>query len=457
MKAEVFREYDIRGIVATDFPAHDIVTLGRAFATYARSKGAKNVVVGQDCRETSPSLAASFIEGARAGGLDVIDVSIVATPMNYFASFEYKADASVQITGSHNPIEYNGFKMTLFRAALFGTEIRALHTLMEAGDFASGAGSYEKRDITPAYLAYLERDIKLAKPLNVVLDAGNGVAGPFAVEAFTRIGCKVTPLYCDMDGTFPNHHPDPTVEKNLKDLIATVKAQQADIGIAFDGDGDRIGVVDGRGRIIWGDMILLYLGAALAKEVQGVKMVADVKCSKVLFEGLRARGVDIEMFKTGHSLIKARMKETGAQLAGEMSGHIFYGHRFFGFDDATYTACRFVEILAASGEKLSAFFDRLPKMAATPEIRLEVPEALKWELVKKAQDFFAAEGNDVNTIDGVRVTFKDGWGLLRASNTQPVIVLRFEAEGEARLHEIEKLFMGKLAEWGAGDAKAASH
>jgi phosphomannomutase / phosphoglucomutase len=449
MKPEVFREYDIRGIVATDFPADAVVTLGRAFGTYAIQQGAKSVALGHDCRESSPHLAASLKQGLMAAGMHVVEIGMVSTPQLYFATFEYDTDAGIQITGSHNPIEYNGFKLTLHKRALFGSEIQEVRKIQESGAFVAGTGRSETRDIVPAYYKRIEGDVKFARKFKVVIDGGNGMAGPGAVHLFSALGADVVPLFIEPDGTFPNHHPDPTVEHNLEALIHAVREHKADLGVAFDGDGDRVGVVDEHGKIIWGDMILLYLAAAISKEIPGAKFVADVKCSKVLFDEVAKRGGDIEMFKTGHSLIKARMKEVHAELAGEMSGHIFYKHRWYGFDDATYTALRYAEILTQSDAPLSKFYATLPATVSTPEIRLDIPEAKKWHVVEQAQKWFAAEGYQVNTIDGVRVTFADGWGLMRASNTQPVVVLRFEAESEGRLNEIEGLFRKKLAEWSA--------
>jgi phosphomannomutase/phosphoglucomutase len=442
----IFRSYDIRGIVGRDLTEAAVERIGAAYGTMAKERGLQKITVGQDCRDSSPKLFAALTRGLTSTGMVVLDLGVVATPMQYFSMVQFKADGGLQITGSHNPPEYNGLKISLGQASLHGEEIQRLGRIAQEGRFAKGEGRVERVDVVRPYEDYIANNIRIgSRKLKVVVDAGNGTAGPFAVPIYRRLGLEVVPLFCEMDATFPNHHPDPTVEENLADLRRTVAEQEADLGIAFDGDGDRIGVVDERGQILWGDQLMILLARSILQEKPGATFVAEVKCSQVLYDDIAKHGGKAIMWKTGHSLIKSKMKEVEADLAGEMSGHIFFKHRYFGFDDATYSGARLLEILSHNAAPLSALLADLPKLHSTPEIRVDCPEALKFKLVQAAVDHFKAAGHRVIDIDGARVTFADGWGLVRASNTQPILVLRFEAETAERLREIQSYVEGALA------------
>lgn len=442
----IFREYDIRGVVEPELSGDVPRLIGGALASELRRRlndeaaGDRErllVVVGHDNRPSSPSLAESAIEGLRAGGVDVVFIGTVPTPVLYYAAKKYDADGGLQITGSHNPPEYNGFKMVARDGSIYGADIQRMRERIVRGDFAEGAGDLERRDIIPEYLDEVGGKFHLKRPVKAVVDCGNGAASLVAVSLLERTGATVVPLFCESDGTFPNHHPDPVVDENLTDLIAKVREEEADVGIAFDGDADRIGVVDEKGRIIRGDTLLLLYGLdLLERKGPGQQMIFDVKCSQVLPEVFSARGGRPIMYKTGHSLIKEKMKETGAPLAGELSGHICFADEYYGFDDAPYAACRLVDLVARSSEPLSAQTDALPQYVSTPEIRVEVPEERKFELVRQAVESFSRE-HEVIDVDGARVLFDGGWGLLRASNTQPVLVLRFEARDRERLDAIQ--------------------
>ncbi|MCY4574071.1 MAG: phosphomannomutase/phosphoglucomutase [Gemmatimonadetes bacterium] len=449
----IFRQYDIRGIVGEDLDAGVAEAVGRAYGSELRARTGKPspcVVVGEDNRPSSPVLRAGLGEGLRSSGCDVIQLNTVPTPVAYFAEHEYEADGAVQITGSHNPPEYNGIKMTMDGASLHGGAIRALLRRIREGDLASGDGALQERDVLPAYVADVAGRFRLTRPVKVVVDCGNGTGSVVAVELLEAVGAEVVPLYCESDGTFPNHHPDPTVDENVQDMIAAVSAHDADLGIGFDGDADRIGVVDDRGDIIRGDVLLLLFGLdLLRRRGPGETLVFDVKCSQVLPEEFaRAGGVPV-MWKTGHSLIKEKMRETGALIAGELSGHICFADEYLGFDDAPYAACRLLEMVAASPEPLSATTAALPAYVSTPELRIEVPEEEKFDLVERAVAHFSAR-HEVVAVDGVRVLFGDGWGLVRASNTQPVIVARYEAKTAERLAGIRDVMEGWLRGEGVG-------
>jgi len=453
----IFRSYDIRGIVDQDLTEAAVERIGLAYGTLAIGRGAKRLTVGQDCRDSSPRLFRALVRGLTATGIHVLDVGTVATPMQYFSIPHFGADGGVQITGSHNPPEYNGLKLTLLGESLFGEDIQEIGRRAAALDSAfslekylgykpATPGTVEVADVITPYARYMAENIQLGpRKLKVVLDGGNGTAGPFAVPIFRSLGMEVVPLFCDMDATFPNHHPDPTVEKNLVDLRRVVAAEQADLGIAFDGDGDRIGVIDENGGILWGDQLMILFSRAVLKERPGAAIVAEVKCSKTLYDDIAAHGGQGIMWKTGHSLIKGKMKEVKAELAGEMSGHIFFKHRYFGFDDATYAGLRLAELLSRGPLPLSSLLDGVPHTFTTPELRLDCPEKLKFKLVDAMIHHFKQLGHDVIDVDGARVTFPDGWGLVRSSNTQPILVLRFEAETEARLHEIRGYVEGEIA------------
>jgi phosphomannomutase / phosphoglucomutase len=436
----IFREYDIRGLVDRDLTTEAVELIGRAYAAFARARsGAKTVTVGRDCRDHSPRLSGALKAGLTAGGLDVIDVGVVTTPMLYFSIFHFKADGGVQITGSHNPPEYNGLKVCLGTSSLHGPEIQELRRIIEADRWTDAPrGDVVEKDVAAAYADYCTANIRMGKRrLKVVVDAGNGTAGPFAVPILRKLGVDVIPLYCEMDATFPNHHPDPTVEKNLKDLIARVKAEKADVGLAYDGDADRLGAVDENGDILWGDQMMILFSRAILRDKPGATIVAEVKCSQTLYDDIEKHGGKALMWKTGHSLIKGKMKETGAELAGEMSGHIFFKHRYFGFDDGIYAGLRLLEILSETDRPLSTLLADVPKMFNTPEIRVDCPEDLKFRLVAACVEHFKAKHRVID-VDGARILFPDGWGLIRASNTQPLLVLRFEATTQTRLDEIKR-------------------
>jgi phosphomannomutase/phosphoglucomutase len=457
----LFREYDIRGIVGQELTESVAERIERAFATIGREKGLKTVSVGRDGRESSPVLRDSLVRGLTEGGLNVVDIGVCPTPVLYFSLFQLPVDGGVMITGSHNASEYNGFKLCVGKEALHGEEIQHVGRVVEAGRYSSGTGTVSLRPIIPEYLAYLKKSFESVKAgrLHVVIDCGNGAAALVARQAVEQLGCRVTGLYCDLDGRFPNHHPDPTVEANLQDLIRTVKAVSADVGVAYDGDADRIGAIDERGEILWGDRLMVLYSRDILASRPGSTIISEVKASQVLYDDIQHRGGRPIMWKTGHSLIKAKMKAESAVLAGEMSGHMFFADRYFGYDDAIYASCRLVEILAKSGKPLSQLLADLPRTSVTPEIRVDCPDTIKFELVKHVQSKFleyarsgglprdpALRIREVLTLDGVRVVFDEGWGLIRASNTQPALVLRFEASSPEALTTIRTLIERELNE-----------
>ena len=445
----VFREYDVRGIVDEELTPEFARALGRAFATVAWDKVGRAPVltVGRDNRPSGDALAAGIRQGIGDAGATAVDIGMVPTPALYLSVHALKADGGLQVTGSHNPPEFNGFKMVAAGESLHGEEILHLWELIETERWRTGTGA-ERADssILGRYRdAICERN-KLERPVRVVVDCGNGVASVVAVQTLRQAGADVIPLFCESDGSFPNHHPDPTVPENLVDLQAEVRRSGAELGIAFDGDGDRIGAVDESGRILFGDQLLILFGRdAVQRFGKGTTVIFDVKCSDVLPEALRKAGAKPEMWKTGHSLIKARMKELGAPLAGEMSGHIFFGGDYFGFDDALFAAARLLGIVSQAPYGLAALLSDVPATFATPEIRVACPEDRKFEIVADAAAYFSAR-YPVNTIDGVRMSFPEGWGLVRASNTQPVLVLRFEAKRP----ELLDAYRGEVMQWLAG-------
>ncbi len=442
----IFREYDIRGLVEKDLTDEFVEHLGKAYGTYVLRHGYKNVVIGYDGRQSSPHLKEALIQGILSTGCNVTEIGMCPTPVLYFSIFHLDKGGGIAVTGSHNPPEYNGFKICVGKETIFGEQIQILRNLIENEDYEKGNGQREQYDIIPDYLHFLKNNITIKNQHKVVLDAGNGVAGLTAGPIFKEFGCDVTCLYCDIDGNFPNHHPDPTVIKNLQDLIATVKKEKAEVGFAYDGDGDRIGVIDEKGNILWGDQLLIIFARDILKEHPAAKIIGEVKCSQLLFDDIAKHGGTPIMWKVGHSLIKNKLKEEKALLAGEMSGHIFFADRYFGFDDAVYASLRFLEIMDKTGKKPSELIADLPKTYSTPEIRTECPDEIKFKVVKMAQDYFPKHYKTV-TIDGVRIIFEDGWALIRASNTQPVLVLRFEAQSEERLKEIRNLVESKLKEF----------
>jgi phosphomannomutase / phosphoglucomutase len=441
----IFREYDIRGVVGRDFDEDFARLLGRAVARVLAERQGKAALVSRDCRLSSPSLAQALIQGLTGGGLEVIDLGVLTTPMNYFSLLHLPVAGGVQVTGSHNPPDQNGFKVSVGEETLYGTGIQRLREIIEREDFPEGAGRVTPGSIHVQYIEHIVNNINLGRPLKVVCDSGNGTAGPVAPVILRRLGCQVWDLFSEMDGSFPNHHPDPTVARNLRPLIAKVREVGADVGLGFDGDADRLGVVDDKGGIVYGDMLLMLLARAVLAEVPGATVIGEVKCSHLLFKDIEAHGGKAVMWKAGHSLVKAKMRETGAALGGEMSGHIFFKHRWFGFDDAIYAGCRLLELIARGG-KLSAMMAGVPKTFSTPELRIDSSDAKKFAIVAEAARHFKASGYQTIDVDGVRLVFPDGWGLVRASNTQPMLVMRFEAESEERLVEIQELVENKIRE-----------
>jgi phosphomannomutase / phosphoglucomutase len=444
----IFREYDIRGVVTEDLAGEVPAWIGRGFGSELagdREGGAApRVVVGHDNRPSSPILAGRVIEGLRAAGVDVVLIGTVPTPVLYWAVQRLGVDGGIQITGSHNPPEYNGFKMVADGRSFYGERIQDLKRRIREHDFVEGAGSVEERDVLDDYVDDVAGRFSVPRPVKLVVDCGNGVGSVVAVKLLERLGADVVPLFCESDGTFPNHHPDPTVDEYLEDLIERVRAEGAEVGVGFDGDADRLGAVDETGAIVRGDILLLLFGLDLIeRRGPGQKVVFDVKCSQALPDLIEARGGEAIMWKTGHSLMKEKMKETGAPLAGELSGHICFADDYYGFDDALYAACRLVELLARSEQPLSALTAGFPRYVSTPEIRVDVPEDRKFEIVDRAVHAFSKD-YDVIAVDGARVLFDGGWGLLRASNTQPVLVLRYEARTEADLEAIRQTMEGWL-------------
>ena len=450
MNSQVFREYDIRGIVERDFDDEFVVELGRGYATLLHRAGKKTITLGRDCRLSSDRLRDLLVEGLLPAGIDVVDVGVVPTPLLYFSVLSWKMDGGAMITGSHNAAEYNGFKLGVGPTTIQGAEIQRLREIVERRDFTTtGAkGTLSYRPVIPDYNDFILSQFKLKPGLKVVVDGGNGCGGVIGAPLMKRLGLETIELYTEMDGRFPNHHPDPTVEENMRDLIAAVKKNHAEIGIAYDGDADRVGAVDENGRIVWGDELMVAFSRAILKERPGATIIGDVKCSKRMYDDIAKNGGRPIMWKTGHSLIKSKLKEEQAALAGEMSGHMFFADRYFGFDDAIYASFRILEIVSREGRGLAAILGDLPKSHFTPEIRLDCSDDRKFEVVRRAADFFR-KNYEVIEIDGVRVNFADGWGLVRASNTQPALVMRFEANSEARLGEIRALFENKLRELGA--------
>ena len=443
----MFREYDIRGKVDEDLTVEVAEAIGKAYGTVIKRKGGKKVVSGRDGRLSGPKLQSALIKGILSTGVSVVNIGLTPTPVMYFSLFKLEGvDGGIQVTGSHNPPEFYGFKICVGKGTIYGEAIQELRRLIEAEDFERGEGVEEEFDILPMYLGFLKENIHLARPLKVAIDCGNGVTSLTGPQAFKDQGCKVISLYCEVDGTFPNHFPDPVVEANIADLRETVLREGADFGVGYDGDGDRIGVVDDKGQILWGDQLLIIFAREILKEHPGAKIIGEVKCSQVMYEEIARLGGQPIMWKTGHSLIKNKMKEEKAVLAGEMSGHIFFADRFFGFDDAVYASLRLAEIVASSDIPLSEMLAGLPKMVSTPEIRVECPDEKKFEIVRRLTERLKQEGFKVIDIDGARVIFEDGWGLVRASNTQPVLVLRFEAKDEKRLQEIRSLIERYLEE-----------
>jgi phosphomannomutase / phosphoglucomutase len=452
LKANIFREYDIRGVADVDLPSDGIQKLGRAIGTYLQRKAGRKISLGRDCRLSGGRLHDALLEGLLASGCEVTDVGVVPTPLLYFACMHLHADGGVQITGSHNPKDYNGFKVVCGKTTIFGDEIQKIYQLIVNNDFASGKGSVKTHNIEDEYVENIAAFFDWKRKVKVVVDAGNGTAGPAMTKLLKKLNVDATELYFEMDGNFPNHHPDPTVEKNLNLLQAAVKREGAELGIAFDGDADRIGAVDENGKVIWGDYLLLIYAREILTRKPGSTFIGEVKCSQVLYDELERLGGKPIMYRTGHSLIKAKMKEEHAEMAGEMSGHMFFADRFYGFDDALYAAGRLLEIVANSGKPLSAQLEGLPEMVSTPEIRVDCSDETKFEVIRLVAEHFRRMYKVVD-VDGVRVIFEHGWGLARASNTQPVLVLRFEASSPELLaqyqNEVEEAVAKARASVGA--------
>ena len=443
INSKIFREYDIRGIVGRDLDEALVEVLGRSMGTYFQARGKKDVAVGRDCRLSSPSFAKSLTAGLLATGCDVTDIGVVPTPLLYFSVFHMKKEAGVMITGSHNPPEHNGFKMMAGHDTLYGPDIQELHDIARKGLFAKGAGRASTLDIVPEYTSYVSGNVRLSRGIKVVIDAGNGTGGSVAVPLFRKMGCEVIDIFCEMDGRFPNHHPDPTLPEAMEALIRKVRETGAELGVGYDGDADRLGVVDDQGKIIWGDQLLIVFARDILAARPGSAVISEVKASQVLYDEIERLGGRPIMWRTGHSLIKKKIREEQAPLAGEMSGHIFFADRWYGFDDAIYATARLLEILSRSTARLSTMLSDLPKTYSTPEIRIYASDEVKFEIVEQARRELAAK-YPVIDIDGVRAIFPRGWGLVRASNTQAVIVLRFEADTEEALAAIQKEVRGLL-------------
>jgi len=437
LKPTIFREYDIRGVADTDLGSEDVEQLGLGLGTYLRRHSGININLGRDVRVSGPRLHDALLKGLMGSGCHVTDIGIVPTPLLYYSAKHLHADGALMITGSHNPPEYNGFKTVCGEGALYGETIQAVYRLIEAGDFDRGEGSVKTYDIVTPYVDEIAKQFHFSRRIKIVSDAGNGTAGPVMHRLLAKLDVEVHEMFYEPDGRFPNHHPDPTVPANLQKLVDAVKERGADLGLAFDGDADRIGAVDEHGAAIYGDMLLLIYGREILTRKPGATFIGEVKCSQLLYDELNRLGGNAIMYKTGHSLIKAKMKEEHAELAGEMSGHMFFADRYYGYDDALYASCRLIEIVAASGKPLSAQLSGLPKMVSTPEIRVDCSDEAKFDVVARVAAHFKKIRKTVD-IDGVRVVFPNGWGLLRASNTQPVLVMRFEASSEALLEEYRR-------------------
>jgi phosphomannomutase/phosphoglucomutase len=458
----IYREYDIRGVVGKDLTFDVAEQVGIAYGTTVRRAGGSTVTVARDVRDHSMPLRDRLAQGILSTGIDVIDLGVCPTPLLYYSLFHLTVDGGVMITGSHNPPEFNGLKMCVGKDAMYGEAIQSLRRLVETGSRMNGRGAASEYAVIPPYLreitAQFDADSAASKrrPLRVVVDSGNGVAGLVAPALLRAIGCDVIELYSEPDARFPHHHPDPTVLENLRDLMAAVVKERADLGIAYDGDADRIGVVDERGEVLWGDRLLALLAGPVLAEHPGAPIIAEAKCSQVLYDEIARRGGKGVMWRTGHSVIKARMKELSAPLGGEMSGHLFFADRYYGYDDAMYASCRVIELLVREGRSMSELASRLPKTVVTPEIRVDCPDAQKFEVVGRLQAFFRDAMKrpasfplpilDVIDVDGVRVRTPHGWGLVRASNTQPVLVLRFEADTEEHLAEIRSALESRVKE-----------
>jgi len=442
---QIFREYDIRGIVGKDLTAEIVKMLGKSFGTYVISKGGNKVSVGRDNRLSSPKFKSALIGGILSTGCDVIDIGLVPTPVMYFSLFNLEIDGGIIVTGSHNPPNFNGLKIAFGKSTIYGDEIKELGKIIDEDRILIGKGTLYHQNIKDDYINYIKDRIDLKKKLRLVIDAGSGTAGLIAPKLLKEIGCEVIELYCELDGTYPHHHPDPTVVEFVQDLVKKVKEENADLGIAYDGDADRIGVIDDKGSIIWGDYLLILFSRDILKKGRE-KIIFEVKCSQALVDEIEKAGGEPIMWKTGHSLIKNKMIEEKAVLGGEMSGHIFFADNYFGYDDAIFASCRLVELLSKSDKTISEMLSDIPKYFSTPEIRVDCPDEKKFEIVDNIKDYFK-KNHKIIDVDGVRILFTDGWGLVRASNTQPAIVLRFEGKTKESLKNIKNKILEKLSEY----------
>jgi phosphomannomutase/phosphoglucomutase len=445
LKASIFREYDIRGIADEELSDADVELLGRGLATYLIRRSGRIICLGRDCRVSGSRLHDALLKGLLASGCTVLDIGVVPTPVLYYSAVHFKADGAVMITGSHNPPEYNGFKTVCGTGTLHGEAIQEVYKLITGGDFEAGHGSVKEFDAVTPYVDEISQQFKFERQVPVVIDAGNGTAGPVVHRVLEKLNVKAKELFFEMDGTFPNHHPDPTVLSNLKDLQAEVLRSKAELGIAFDGDSDRIGAVDEKGQVVFGDMLLLIFGREILSRKPGSTFIGEVKCSQIMYDKLKELGGNPIMYKTGHSLIKAKMKQEHAELAGEMSGHMFFADRYYGYDDAIYAACRLLEIVSRSGKPLSYQMEGIPALFSTPELRVDCPDHIKFKVISKVADRLK-QHHQVIDVDGVRVPFEQGWGLVRASNTQPVLVMRFEATSKELLDRYQQEIEGTVEE-----------
>jgi len=446
MNPTIFRMYDIRGIADQDLNDEAVTLIGKAFGTFVKRRGCSIVSVGRDVRLTSERIKNALVNGVLSTGIDVIDIGVCPTPVVYYSLVHLKTDGSVMITGSHNPIEFNGLKMNLGMLSIFGEDILHIQSLIEQRDFETGQGTITEKNILPDYQSMLKEKIKLNKPFKIVMDAGNGTAGPVAPDIFRALGCEIVELYTEPDGRFPNHLPDPTVMKYIRDLQNKVVEEQAAFGLGYDGDSDRVGLVDEKGNPVYADKILALLARDVLERCPGETIIFDVKCSQMLPDEIERLGGKSLMWMTGHSLIKKKMKEEGVPLAGEMSGHIFFKDGYFGYDDGIYVSLRLTAFLSRQEKTVSQLIEELPEFMSTPEVRVSCPDAEKFRIVKKLiKDF--KQDYPVIDVDGARVQFGDGWGLVRASNTQPVLVMRFEAKTKARLDEIQQVFRERLSRY----------
>lgn len=435
MNPNIFREYDIRGVADQDLTEPTVELIGRAYGTLLRKSGKSSASVGRDCRKSSDRFADRFIQGLLSSGCDVLDIGVCPTPVLYFSIENLPVEAGAMITASHNPPEYNGFKLMNGSDSIHGEGLQEIRTLIENGEFSEGNGKSEKADALTGYKHFLLQNVDITDKVRIGIDAGNGTAGTTALPVLRELGCEVHDLYCDMDGNFPNHEADPTVKKNLTDLIELVRKEKLDLGVGYDGDGDRIGVVDENGSVIYGDQLMVIFAREILERKPGATFISEVKCSMNMYNDIEQKGGRAVMWKTGHSLIKKKMKEENAELAGEMSGHMFFKDRYFGYDDALYATLRLLEILAKEKTTVSGLIKDLPETYTTPEIRVECPDDKKFDVVRAITRHFQKE-REVIDIDGMRALFDGGWGLVRASNTQPALVLRFEAKTEQKLEQI---------------------